>query len=55
MSHFDQLKLIDMLYDSIAYDKESEKKNVFQYMEYLIDKIYGVEKSILNQHGPSTQ
>ena len=43
MSKIDQMQLMTKLFDSIQYDSKREKKSCFQYMQELIDKIYGVE------------
>ena len=37
------------LYESVNYDKGHEKRSFFQYMEELIDKIYGVETEIVER------
>ena len=37
------MQLTTMLYQSIQYDHKKEKRNCFEYMQDLIDKIYGAE------------
>ena len=49
LKHIDQEKLLTMLYDSIQYDREREKQSCFNYMQELVDKIYGVESEIIDR------
>ena len=44
LHQIDQMQLMNILYQSIQYDQKKEKRSCFQYMQDLIDKIYGVEK-----------
>lgn len=38
-----------MLYDSVNYNITSEKRTFYEYMQDLIDKIYGVESEIVEK------
>lgn len=38
-----------MLYESISYDHETDKRTCFEYMKEMIDQIYGVETSIVDR------
>ena len=42
------MQLMTVLFESIQYDGKREKKSCFQYMQELIDKIYGVEQPETN-------
>lgn len=49
MNNIDNNSLISMLYESLNYDHESDKRTVFEYMKQLIDQIYGVEAQIVDK------
>lgn len=38
-----------MLYESISYDHETDKRTVFEFMKEMIDQIYGVESQIVER------
>ena len=48
LTRLDQMQLMTVLFESIQYDGKREKKSCFQYMQELIDKIYGVEQQLEN-------
>lgn len=38
-----------MLYESISYDHETDKRTCFEFMKEMIDQIYGVESQIVDK------
>ena len=38
-----------MLFESLNYDYDKDKRTCFEYMEQLIDQIYGVESQIIEK------
>ena len=38
-----------MVYDSLNYDHENDKRTFFEYAKQLIDQIYGVESQIVER------
>ena len=38
-----------MLYESLNYDHENDRRTCFEYMKELIDQIYGVEATIVDK------
>ena len=40
--------MMTMLYESLNYDHETDRRTCFEYMKELIDQIYGVETQIVD-------
>ena len=43
LNSIEESKLIRMLYESLDYQWETDKRSLFQYMKELVDQIYGVD------------
>ena len=42
-------RLIKMLFESLNYQYETDRRNIFQHMKELIDQIYGVENEVVEK------
>ena len=47
MDQIDAEKLVQALFESIQYDHTTDKRSFFEFMQQLIDQIYGVDNQVV--------
>ena len=47
MEQIDSNKLIETLFESIQYDHKTDKRTCFEFIQHLINQIYGVDNQIV--------
>ena len=43
MEQIDENKLIETLFESVQYDHKTDKRTCFEFIQHLINQIYGVD------------